>query len=339
MENNTASRKRRRALPRTDVPEQPQPKTAKKEKAPLTSNASKQAAQLLRSLDRTDRHFWKATIEGQLSQQATDHSRRSQKRALSKHEISTLALNEVAAKRRRGMFLYLPSRDAWKPMADETLIPACRNPPLPGSQYPSIVFADCVWNGASTSDFYQNSHRARFLKANAMFSTLPKSTPLFAIQYVHHPDFQLFMTPQDSLVVFATSDAFFVTTTHSIAPKQGRIRGGVEPNKRLEIPRLLWREGDTDGNLEQLRSLEELYDHITSRTTLAAAGRLEPTFAVETLTTLIPRPSEPSWDTTAVSLGTPFVGDTEVRTELPRRRMAKKSVVKDNGDDGGLAEQ
>ncbi|CZT16408.1 uncharacterized protein RCC_02251 [Ramularia collo-cygni] len=298
----------------------------------LTSIAAQQPSQMLRALERTDRQFWKETTEAQLSQHATDKTTwRSVKRSLAKHEISTLALNEVAAKHGKGMFFYLPSRDVWKPAANETLAPACRNAPPPGSQYPSIVFANCQWNDASTRDFYRNTHRARYLKANALLSALPEATPLYAIQYVHHADFLLFATPRESLVVFATRDSFYLTTTHSIGRKQGRVRGGVEPESRLEVPRSLWGEGDVQGSFNKVGTLEELYLRISSDCALIA-GRVNPTISKGELSAIVPRPVAPDENLTAVALGTPFTGDGYIKTEPIRKRKGVRSG-KDQGEE------
>lgn len=97
------------------------------------SRKSKADEQFLRSLSRTDRFFWRERMSDQLSQVVQDqHSRKSETRTLAKHEITTLALNEVAAVKGLGLFLYLPSREVWKTRPNEDLAPSCRDPEVVG---------------------------------------------------------------------------------------------------------------------------------------------------------------------------------------------------------------
>lgn len=86
----------------------------------------------LRAVPPSARLFWKDTIQEQLSQGAKDRYNRGILRDLTKHEITTMALNEVAAELGRGFFFYLPSREVWKTPASESMIPRSRVPEYPG---------------------------------------------------------------------------------------------------------------------------------------------------------------------------------------------------------------
>lgn len=89
-------------------------------------------AKTLRVVARSERFFWRPTIQDQLSHVVIDRAERCVKRAVPENEVLACALNEVAVAAGRGFFLYLPSRNVWKIAANETLLPAGRVPPQPG---------------------------------------------------------------------------------------------------------------------------------------------------------------------------------------------------------------
>lgn len=100
----------------------------------LASNDEARGQELttLRSIPTAPIHFWKKTWAEQLQQTVTDRNSRAVKRSLPKNEIQTLAFNEAAVRFEEGFFLHLPSRDAGKAAAHESLIPQGRVAPAAG---------------------------------------------------------------------------------------------------------------------------------------------------------------------------------------------------------------
>jgi len=87
----------------------------------------------LRTLQRSERHFWQDSHSAQMSLVVVDKKPDGNARKLPGNEITTMALNEIAALRgRRGFFFHLKSRDGWNKSPGEALYPATRVPPQPG---------------------------------------------------------------------------------------------------------------------------------------------------------------------------------------------------------------
>lgn len=92
---------------------------------------------LLRSLPASPRHFWRNSLEEQLSFTQYDLKAASNfKRSIPGNELLALALNEIAVSRGRGFFLHLLCRDAWTSWPNEEMHPGSRVPPMPGSVIP-----------------------------------------------------------------------------------------------------------------------------------------------------------------------------------------------------------
>lgn len=104
--------------------------TVPKRKKTATNTATRPV--VLRDLPICERQFWKPSVAEQMRQDVIDKNSRSVKRELSKAEVTTLALNEVAAEKGRGYFMWLPSREVWKTPSNDSLIPVARNPLPPG---------------------------------------------------------------------------------------------------------------------------------------------------------------------------------------------------------------
>lgn len=98
----------------------------------LVAQARFMAPPNLRELPQSERHFWQHSITDQLSLKVFDQNADYFRRVLPENEVAVLALNEIAAERRRGYFLHLPSRSAWASLSDEDRTPAERSPLLPG---------------------------------------------------------------------------------------------------------------------------------------------------------------------------------------------------------------
>lgn len=76
----------------------------------------------------SQRHFWKTTLQDQLTQQAWDDV--EWRRKLRSNEVMTMALNEIAAASGRGFFFHVPSRETYK-QDEDVNHPAGRRPRAP----------------------------------------------------------------------------------------------------------------------------------------------------------------------------------------------------------------
>lgn len=87
---------------------------------------------MLRDLPKSARHFWKESINDQISQVVDDRDSNGHRRSLPGNETLAMALNEIAVKGRSGFFFHLPSREALKKSDSNDLLPVSRAPPMPG---------------------------------------------------------------------------------------------------------------------------------------------------------------------------------------------------------------
>jgi hypothetical protein len=85
----------------------------------------------LRSLDRLEHCFWKNTTAEQVSQKITDKNADYRTRILPENEVTVLAFNEIATKKRRGFFFHSPSRSVWTSNPGEERLPSERQPSSP----------------------------------------------------------------------------------------------------------------------------------------------------------------------------------------------------------------
>lgn len=177
-----------------------------------------------------------------------------------------------------------------------------------------------VWSDDDRERFRQSSHRARYLRSSALVNNVPPSTPVYPIQFAHFQNFHLFATYQSSLVVFSTPEDFFVTTTAALegtfGRKQGRVRGGEDPEMRLEVPVQLWAVGRTaypSFSTSALGSVEELYDRIMlQRSGNAGAGEVIATLSMGQVRGTIPRPYAPKSEKSTQGLGAGSVAGREL---------------------------
>lgn len=187
--------------------------------------------------------------------------------------------------------------------------------------------------------FFDSSHRARFLKSNAILNPPLMQTPLFAIQLMHIENIPLFATNPESLVIFSTSSAYFVTSTKDL---DNSLRRKVSRSKafrelRLEIPLQIFKSSDaSERDLGQrCKSLESLYDAITMR-----CSTLLPTFTAKQLREeIIPRPSDPLSQRAGIPLGTPFPKEEDCMSNAPSRMGEKRRRLgKQETEEAGVAD-
>lgn len=88
--------------------------------------------EVLRHVETSARHFWKATSTLQLQQEPNDKDIWGKDREMCGNEIITMALNEIAAHERFGFFMYIPNRSTWKCQDEAKRLPPSRKIPMPG---------------------------------------------------------------------------------------------------------------------------------------------------------------------------------------------------------------
>lgn len=211
----------------------------------------------LRTLPTSPRHFWKESVEEQLSQEMHDRREHMITRPLPGHEIMAMALNEIAAHRGQGFFFHLPSRHYWKKYEDSSRLPAGRVPPTPRCvQYPrrhlvskgtnvarswnyqTLFFMRYAWTPEARAAFYRDSHRARYLRSSAIVSPPPNPTPLYAIQYTPSAQYPVAVTHVPTLVLLVNSD-FHLTTSVELERLFGRRSTSAAPATNLRDRALL----------------------------------------------------------------------------------------------------
>lgn len=153
--------------------------------------------------------------------------------------------------------------------------------------------------------FWSEGHRARYLRSSALINPPPATTPLYAIQYLGFDKAPLYVTPVESLVLSATSSAYYLSTTVEMKDLVGLwdasksySPSGPDPSARLNQPRFLWRETPTESEEAMIRtmgrpsSVEELYEMILERCTPTPGG-VASTFDASELRSIFPRPERP----------------------------------------------
>lgn len=98
---------------------------------PKKSAGATPSVSTLRNLPASERYFWKDSTAEQVKISVKDQNADYIKRALPGNEITVLALNEIAATRRRGFFYHLPPRAALTSSADPARLPPGRKRPDP----------------------------------------------------------------------------------------------------------------------------------------------------------------------------------------------------------------
>ena len=86
----------------------------------------------LRDIPASGRYFWKESLAEQFALEMADRNPEQKLREMPKHEILTMALNEVAVDKGYGFFFYLAPRDGGRRVPSIDLCPSSRLPPPPG---------------------------------------------------------------------------------------------------------------------------------------------------------------------------------------------------------------
>ena len=94
----------------------------------MASLSSRMDRDTLRHYPRNERYFWRPFLTETLTLKAKDHTANGD-RNLVGNEIIVLALNEIAAVKGDGFFLYVQPRTAWTGWGN--LYPQSRQPPPP----------------------------------------------------------------------------------------------------------------------------------------------------------------------------------------------------------------
>ncbi|GAB7349834.1 hypothetical protein MBLNU459_g0540t1 [Dothideomycetes sp. NU459] len=282
-------------------------------------------APTLRKTSQSETAFTTSTMEEHIHKNAVDKDARGHKRGLPGNEVIVMALNEIAAQRRRGFFFHLLTREGWKKWPKSDLVPESRRAEAPGADYPTILYMDYVWSEDSYAAFLDTPHRNRYLICDAIMNPPPEDTPLYAVQYVSYKTCPVYVTAQDSLVLFTTDSCFYLAKTSELdSPavlgrwRSRRAPSGPDPTLRLATCPYLWDGSETAVEEEvehsprawaeekaamepyRISSLEQLYYRFVR---LCRAGGIASTFDARHLRSVIPRPRSPE---PGVALGTPL---------------------------------
>jgi hypothetical protein len=135
--------------------------------------------------------------------------------------------------------------------------------------------------------------------------------PLYAIQYIGYSSCPTYTTPQESLVVFANDESYYLATTTQLKHTLGLWdktykASGPDPESRLNQPAGMWQKQASNDGRRTLQKLEIyrlqspllLYTEITRR--CMPMGEVAPTFTAGELRGILPRPEDPE---TGTSLG------------------------------------
>ncbi|KAK3075574.1 hypothetical protein LTR53_001012 [Teratosphaeriaceae sp. CCFEE 6253] len=306
----------------------------------------------LRAVPASARFFWKHTTQEQLALEIEDTDAGGFARCLPKNELLCMALNEIAAEERQGFFLYLPSREHWKTPSHDAVQPPSRRSPAPGARYPSIIYMNFTWTEAEQARFATESQRGRYLKCNAIINRPADYVPLFALQLIDHARAVAYFTPTPSLVIYQTSESYYLASTTELLRPQvvGRwskswAPQGPEPQARLNTAPFLWQASSNDAisrrtamrDLEH-DTLEALYAEISHLCSFETSSSLESTFtAAQMVHEIVPRPTHP---TVGVAVGHPqpqrgptglAVPPVEPSSDPPSRRGIRRNGSKKQG--------
>ncbi|KAK5722360.1 hypothetical protein LTR15_005590 [Elasticomyces elasticus] len=309
----------------------------------------------LRQLPIADRHFWKPSLEEQLSQVVTDKRGNTGPRTLPKNEVTALALNEIAASRAFGFFSFLPNRGTLSDTnSSETLHPSSRRATQPGAKYPDLIYQPYDWPKQAVAHFKASSHRFRYLACNALVNPPQAGSTLYGIQLAAHKKHALYDTSSESLcIVLVTDTQLYAASTSDLCHPNciGRVGhrppslklAGPEPEKRLNTALYVW-DGAL-GNQEKQRRLDQLQqyelvdgdDHTALEQLFEQiidfANAQAPYFTPQQLAERLPRPSSPH-PGTPLGQGTPSGEQQTVESfDVPpakRRRLdfATASIIR-----------
>ncbi|GAB7356374.1 hypothetical protein MBLNU459_g7157t1 [Dothideomycetes sp. NU459] len=289
----------------------------------------------LRDATPSESSFRKDTAAEHFAQFVVDKDMRGHKRELPGNEVTVMSLNELAAERRRGFFYHLLTREGWKKWPRVELLPESRRHSVPGACYPNMLYMDYVWSDEAHAAFQATPSRNRYLICDATMNPPPADTPLYAVQYVVHKIHPVYVTPRDSLVVFATDSCFYLAKTSQLDDpavlghwRSRRPPAGRDPDQRLATCPYLWETAGvtagpgvaSDWTVERaamqpfsLDSLVELYEAFVKCCRL---DHMAPTFDARQLGLVLPRPLDPE---RGLPLGTPL-GDAKLFSDPPSTR-------------------
>lgn len=198
------------------------------------------------------------------------------------------------------------------------------------------------WNDEKmVAAFFRESQRGRYLKCNAIINPPAGSTPLYSIQFASFNYSLTFVTGKESLVLYATEDAYYLATTNQLdqtigrRTQESRSVSGPDPVLRLANPHYIWSEPVTENDAEKLHAfhqfrhteLESVYNEIT-RSCVGYIGNIKSTITAAELRDLVPRPFAPS---RGITLGTPIQANEAPGKE--RQALEDNSIGMNNSED------
>lgn len=167
---------------------------------------------------------------------------------------------------------------------------------------------------------------------------------MFAIQYLGFARSPIYLTPQDSLAIFAANSSYYLVNTLVLESVLGRWNKaqapqGPEPEARLNQASCLWRSADQASNLTDLQQLqayklplvERLYEEVVKRCSGFNKDSLPAIFLASELHTVIPRPQAPE---PGFALGESRSNSNAIISADPptRHRIKKKKATNDAAD-------
>ena len=190
------------------------------------------------------------------------------------------------------------------------------------------------WTDAARTNFFDTSHRSRYLLCDGLLNPPPSDTLLYAIQYATEKTYPIYSMPTESLVVLASASAFYLASSSTFEraiglwSKRAKPKG-ADPKFRLNTTPYIWDNAALKEaerlNPFRVPDMPALYDQIIDQyashggsKTLAVA----PTFTADRLWQTIPRPFSPE---SGIPLGTPLVsnGIHNSHSSKPRTRRGR----------------
>jgi hypothetical protein len=186
------------------------------------------------------------------------------------------------------------------------------------------------WSEPARANFFNSSHRSRYLACDALINPPSDNIPLYAIQYAKHAQYALYATLDETLIVLATPTTFYLVTSSEMEQiighrrKGGRKLMGPDPGSRLDTAPYLWQQSalnnanqaqhKTYNKMQDYRhkNIKELHNGIIQKCRSEVMGS---TLTAKELRQIIPRPSLPE---AGIPLGTPLSSSPLLLTEMMR---------------------
>ena len=107
-----------------------------------------------------------------------------------------------------------------------------------------------TWTSQEQQCFFNSGHRMRYIHSDGLSCIPDNDTPLYAIQHTSQPRGNTFVTTPPSLVIYATSSAFYLTCTAYL-----KHLVGLQPNSDhiLKTTPALW---DDSSSISSIHSRE-----------------------------------------------------------------------------------